>query len=106
VGAKALYRSLDGDGLMGGDVLALEDEPPPPGSVSLLQAVMRGGELLRPHPPLSDVRRHCAAHLASLPQQLRRLRGHAEYAIRPSPALRARQDLALGLLGTDRGRPS
>ena len=96
VGAKALYRTADADGKAAGDLLALEDEPPPAGAVaSLLRPAMHGGELLRPHPPLSEVRRRCAASLAALPAGLLRLREHAEYPVRPSEALRLRQRAAL-----------
>ena len=96
VGAKALYRTLEGDGTAAGDVLALEHEPAPAGAgESLLQPVMRNGELLRPHPPLAEVRRWCASQLAALPEGLRRLRGHTGYAVRPSDGLRARQAAAV-----------
>ncbi|HEY7611736.1 MAG TPA: nicotinate phosphoribosyltransferase [Gemmatimonadales bacterium] len=100
VGAKALYRSLD-DGLMGGDVLALEEELPPVDSgESLLRIVMRDGELLRPHPALEEVRAWCKAQLAMLPAGLRRLDRHEEYSVRPSEALRRRQREALSVLST------
>lgn len=96
VGAKALYRTADADAKAAGDLLALEDEPPPAGAVaSLLRPAMHGGELLRPHPPLSELRRRCAAALAALPAGLLRLREHAEYPVRPSEALRLRQRAAL-----------
>jgi nicotinate phosphoribosyltransferase len=94
VGAKALYRTA------AGDVLALADEPPPPGAgESLLEPVMRGGELLREHPPLGDVRRHCLAQIAALPDGLRRLQDHDEYPVRPSAELRARQARAVSAIG-------
>ncbi len=96
VGAKALYRTADADGKAAGDLLALEDEPPPAGAVaSLLRPAMHGGELLRPHPPLPEVRRRCAAELAALPAGLLQLREHSEYPVRPSEALRLRQRAAL-----------
>ena len=104
VGAKALYRSM-ADGAAAGDVLALEDEPAPPGGDSLLQPVMRDGELLRPHPPLGEVRRRCAAQLDALPAALRRLRDHDDYPVRPSEALRERQRRALLAVPTSR-RPA
>ncbi|MBA3893520.1 MAG: nicotinate phosphoribosyltransferase [Gemmatimonadales bacterium] len=92
VGAKAIYRMRDADGKVAGDVLALEDEAPPADAgESLLQPVMRNGELLRPHPPLAEVRRWCGEQIAALPDGLRRLAGHAEYPVRPSDGLRARQ---------------
>jgi nicotinate phosphoribosyltransferase len=95
VGAKALYRSY-ADGLMAGDVLALEEAPPAGGAESLLQVVMRGGELLRQHPSLADIRRHCAAQLAAVPGGLKRLVGHGEYPVAISPSLVQRQERAQG----------
>jgi nicotinate phosphoribosyltransferase len=106
VGAKAVYRELDAQGRAAGDVLALEEEPAPPGGgESLLEPVMRGGELLRPHPPPGEVRRRCAAQLATLPEGLRRLRDHDDYPVRPSNLLRERQRLALLGVATSR-RPA
>jgi hypothetical protein len=56
---------------------------------------MRGGALLREHPPLADVRRHCLAEIAALPDGLRRLQDHTEYPVRPSAELRTRQERAV-----------
>lgn len=95
VGAKALYRTRGANGKIAGDVLALEDEVPPPGAgASLLQPVLRDGEPLRSAPTLAEVRRHCAAQLAALPEGLRRLRDHAGYTVRASPGLEVRQERA------------
>ena len=103
VGAKALYRSYGVGGLMAGDVLALQDEPPPAGEAeSLLRLVMREGELLGLHPSLAEIRRHCAGQLATLPDQLKRLDGHGEYPVAVSPGLRARQERALAEVGAPR----
>jgi nicotinate phosphoribosyltransferase len=94
VGAKALYRSFVG-GCMAGDVLALRDEPPPKDGEALLQVMMRDGELLGPPPSLATIRRHCLAQLALLPQELKLLKGHAEYPVAVSAGLRARQERAV-----------
>jgi nicotinate phosphoribosyltransferase len=103
VGAKALYRSYGVGGLMAGDVLALQDEPPPAGHTeSLLRLVMREGELLGLHPSLAEIRRHCAGQLSTLPDQLKRLDGHGEYPVAVSPGLRARQERALAEVGAPR----
>jgi nicotinate phosphoribosyltransferase len=99
VGAKALHRWYGADGLMARDVLALEEETPPSGGESLLQVVMSGGELLRPHPSLAEVRRHCAEQLATLPDELKRLTGHGKYPVTVSPGLQARQERALAEVG-------
>jgi nicotinate phosphoribosyltransferase len=74
VGAKQLYRTGAAGGRFGGDVLALVEEPPPPGAEPLLEPVMRDGRLLRPHQPVAVLRERCAAQLASLPEECRRLR--------------------------------
>jgi len=102
VGAKALYRSFGPDGLIAGDVLSLEVEAPPAGSVSLLEVVMDDGVLLRPHPSLSDIRRHCVGRLATLPDELKRLDGHGEYPVAVSPGLQDRQERALVEVGAPR----
>jgi nicotinate phosphoribosyltransferase len=105
VGAKAIYRALDAPGRAAGDVLALAEEPAPTvGGESLLEPVMRDGELLRAHPPLGEVRRRCTAQLAALPEGLRRLRGHDGYPVRPSDALRERQRGATLAVATSRPR--
>ena len=96
VGRKAIYRLRDDEGRHAGDILALAEESPPErAGGSLLAPVMRGGELLRVHPPLADVRRHCLSEIAALPEGLRRLRGHTEYPLRISAALRVRQEAAV-----------
>jgi nicotinate phosphoribosyltransferase len=95
VGRKALYRTKDDGGKLSGDVLALVEERPPAGAESLLETVMRDGELVRPHPTPADVRRHCLGELAMLPDGLRLLRDQPAYPVRPSAELRARQERAM-----------
>ena len=58
VGAKQVFRRTDAEGRLAGDTLALEDEPPAGGAVGLLEPVMKGGELVRPHPTLAEMRAH------------------------------------------------
>ncbi len=95
VGAKALYRRRGADGRFEGDLLALRDEPVPDGfGDSLLEPVMSGGRLLRPHPALGEIRDRCAAQIAALPEELRQLRTAGRYAVRISDALRVRQEKA------------
>jgi nicotinate phosphoribosyltransferase len=89
VGAKALYRYPDED------VLALAEEPAPrDGAGSLLQPVMRGGQLLRPHPPLADLRARCLEQLAALPDGILQLDPTEIRPVRVSAGLRARQAAA------------
>ena len=91
VGAKQVVRRLDADGRLAGDMLVLADERLPAGAVGLLEPVMRGGELMRAHPALTEIRTRCAAQLALLPEGVRRLRDPEEYAAVPSERLRERQ---------------
>jgi nicotinate phosphoribosyltransferase len=93
VGAKAVYRRRGSDGRFESDLLALRDEPAPEGfEESLLEPAMRAGHLLRPHPPLSAIRDRCAAQVASLPEELKKLRAAGEYPVRISGALHSRQE--------------
>jgi len=90
-GPKQVYRSRDRAGQCTGDVLALRDEPPPAAGDALLAPVMRGGELLAPHPSVAALRAHCLAQLAALPEDVRRLRGAAAYRVGYSDRLTAHQ---------------
>jgi nicotinate phosphoribosyltransferase len=94
VGAKQVFRRTGLDGRLGGDTLALADEPAPAGMVGLLEPVMRGGALVREHPALAELRERCAEQLAALPGAMRRLRSPEEYAVTPSERLRERQRVA------------
>ncbi len=91
VGAKQVARGLGPDGRLTGDVLALAEEPVPEGRRGLLEPVMRGGQLVRPHPSLAELREHCAAEFGSLPDTLKRLREAPTYPVVPSEALQRRQ---------------
>lgn len=84
-GRKQVYRSLDGDGRMAGDVVALEGEAQP--GEPLLAQVMQGGKRTAAAPALADVRRHAARNLAQLPELLRQLREPFEYRVEISPGL-------------------
>ena len=89
VGAKAVYRLHDED------ILALaEERAPADGGESLLQPVMRDGELLRPHPSLAELRVRCLMQLALLPDGVRRLERPEVHPVRASAALGARQAAA------------
>jgi len=79
---KQVYRRLRSGEGFAGDVIALREEPAPPGTVEiLLRAVMERGRLLAPHPPLTAIRDYCAAQVASLPEDLRGLRPAAAYPV-------------------------
>ena len=99
VGAKQVIRRLGPGGRLAGDVLALAEEPVPAGDRGLLEPVMRGGELVRPHPALAELREHCAEELRALPDGLRQLCDAPAYPVAPSEALRARQVAARAGVG-------
>ncbi len=99
VGAKQVIRHVGTDGRMGGDTLALAEEPIGRDMVGLLEPVMRGGELLRAHPTLADIRGRCAAQLAMLPDGVRRLTEPDVYPVTPSQRLRERQRAAEQAIG-------
>jgi nicotinate phosphoribosyltransferase len=85
---KQVYRRLRSGEGFAGDVLALREEPAPPGTVEiLLRSVMERGRLLAPHPTLMMVRDYCAAQVASLPEDLRDLRETAAYPVSYSERL-------------------
>jgi nicotinate phosphoribosyltransferase len=90
-GEKQVYRCTDAHGMLDHDEIRLREETEPNDALPLLEEVMRDGRLLRPHPPLSTVRDHCAAELRQLPMGTRRLRGFAPYTVRYGPALVALQ---------------
>jgi nicotinate phosphoribosyltransferase len=89
---KQVYRVLRSGEGFAGDVLALREEPPLPGATEiLLRAVMEGGRVLAPHPPLTAIRDYCAAQVASLPDDVRRLRDATPYPVSYSQRLVALQ---------------
>jgi nicotinate phosphoribosyltransferase len=87
-GAKQIYRFRGREGQFESDLLALADEPTPPGDAEpLLRPVMAGGRLVEPHPTLQAVRAHCQAQLSRLPGEVRRLTGARAYRLRHSDRL-------------------
>ena len=85
-GAKQVYRGPDGD------VLALRDEPPPPGHQPLLVPVMRQGRRLGVPDPLAAAQQRCRADLAWLPPAARALRDPVPVPVRISDRLTILQD--------------
>jgi nicotinate phosphoribosyltransferase len=116
-GRKRLVRYYDGRGRPLADIIRLRDEAPDvidPGQPakpvpfadrhdlsflraiwdatrceSLLQPVMNDGVRLAASPPLAGVRERAAAQVASLPEELRRLRNPEIYSVGLSPRLAA-----------------
>jgi nicotinate phosphoribosyltransferase len=71
-GRKQVYRTTDAAGHYAGDLIALEDEPAPPG-LPLLAPVMRNGRLLAPAAPLAEAQARCREQIDRLPARLRDL---------------------------------
>jgi len=91
-GEKQVYRLRGSDGRFAEDLLALHDEPPPPGEPEpLLRPVIRDGHLLDPLPALAASRERCAAQVAALPEALRRIKDRGTYPVRYSDRLVALQ---------------
>jgi nicotinate phosphoribosyltransferase len=86
-GKKQVYRRLDEDGRMAGDVLTVEGDAQD--GVALIEPVMRDGRRLAASPSLAEVRDHAANNLAALPDRLRRLHGREGYPVKVSEALQA-----------------
>ena len=85
-GAKQVYRGPHGD------VLALRDEPPPPGCQPLLVPVMRQGRRAGAPEPLAAAQQRCRADLARLPPAARELRDPVPVPVQISDRLMILQD--------------
>ncbi|HMA13121.1 MAG TPA: nicotinate phosphoribosyltransferase [Steroidobacteraceae bacterium] len=83
-GRKQVFRRLDADGRMAGDVVTLETDLQP--GEPLLIPLMRGGRRVAAAPALQDTRRLAARNLARLPEPLRRLEEY-DYPVEIAPAL-------------------
>ena len=66
-GRHQVLRTRDAEGRIARDVIAIDDEPVPPGAEPLLVPVMRAGRRVAPPEPLDAVRARARAGLASLP---------------------------------------
>jgi len=101
-GAKQVFRRSGLDGVMAGDVLALEDERHE--GEALIQPVMHDGRRLGAPVALEDIREFTARQLERLPDHLRRLDTEPAYPVTVSAALRALADAVdreTGLGGPD-----
>lgn len=85
-GRKQVWRRFDAEGQPAGDLIALTDEPGPPGTTPLLVQVMNGGARAWSE-PLDQIRHRCTERLVSLPEELRHLDDGAPYHVALSPAL-------------------
>ncbi len=85
-GRKQVWR-IYRDGVLHEDVIALADEPGPPGAEPLLVDVMVGG-VRSVRETLDEIRQRAARRLRSLPQHLQSLEG-GSFSVRLSPRLEA-----------------
>jgi nicotinate phosphoribosyltransferase len=87
-GEKQVYRLRDRESRFTGDLIALRDEPSPSKEAEpLLQTVMESGRIVKPHPPLPSIRDYCAAQVAALLGEVRRLKNPTTYPVRYSARL-------------------
>ncbi|HYQ99342.1 MAG TPA: nicotinate phosphoribosyltransferase [Casimicrobiaceae bacterium] len=88
-GRKQVWRRLDAQGGLAGDVLSLATEAPPSGASPLLAPVMRGGRPVAPLPALATSRAHARDELSRLPERLRRMDEAPPYEVEVTSGLRA-----------------
>jgi nicotinate phosphoribosyltransferase len=87
-GPKQVFRFYDEEGKMKEDILALREERIE-GGAPLLEKVMEGGRLLRPHPALAELRERFREAFGRLPEPYKALREAPRYPVRLSPGLEA-----------------
>jgi nicotinate phosphoribosyltransferase len=87
-GRKQVWRRLDPEGRLAGDLITLLDEPAPPEGIPLLVEVMRGGRRLVAE-SLAEIRRRCTERLVTLPEELEHLDEPHAYHVGLSPSLDA-----------------
>jgi nicotinate phosphoribosyltransferase len=86
-GRKQVWRTLDAQDRMHGDVLSLENDKHD--GEALIVPVMRDGKRLGPPPSLAQIRERAARELARLPEPLRRLEAGIAYPVEISAKLKA-----------------
>jgi nicotinate phosphoribosyltransferase len=87
-GAKQVYRRLSENGKIQRDILALENERQPEGTIPLMVKVMKGGEMIQAMPQLRFIQEHARKEVASLPPKFRNLTGSRKPPLGLSPRLR------------------
>lgn len=85
-GRRQVYRQLDADGWMRGDVVTLAIDVQP--GEALLHPVMKAGRRLVASPSLTDIRDRAAADLRRLPEHFRKLQTEPPYPVEISASLR------------------
>jgi nicotinate phosphoribosyltransferase len=88
------------------DVIHLDGETPLPDGRSLLQPVLRGGEIVPGVlPSLGEIRERAAASLAALPDQFKSIEDPAEYPVGNSDRLQAMRQHAIEQHGNGAPKP-
>jgi nicotinate phosphoribosyltransferase len=72
-GKKQLYRFINDEGKIERDVLALSDEPTPPGAEPMLIPILERGNLKYNLPKLEEIRAYSMNNIKKLPDRLRKL---------------------------------
>jgi nicotinate phosphoribosyltransferase len=86
-GRKQVWRVIR-DGTASGDVMALADEPGPPGGRPLLTSVMKAGRRTGPREPLDELRARSGVAIGELPEDVRRLGEPRPYPVQLSDGLK------------------
>lgn len=97
-GRKQVWRHLRA-GRATGDLIALEHEPAPEGSVPLLVPVMRGGRRLAPQESLDEIRARHQRLVGELPEGVRMLEPREAYPVSRSAALEALTEVTAASVG-------
>lgn len=92
---KQVWRSYADDGTLLGDTIGIADERNLPGE-TLLQPVLRKGELIAPLPRLAETQAYARQQIQSLPEIYKRLRQPENYPVRYSTKLETRRQELLG----------
>jgi len=86
-GTKQIYRRLSDSGQILEDILALEEEEPPPGTVPLLVRVFDKGKLVYTFPSIGEIQERAKTQIASLPPRYKILTASEKSPVRLSPRL-------------------
>lgn len=86
-GIKQVYR-FERDGVYDHDLIALADDPAPPGARPILEQVMEGGKRLDGAPDLDETQVRCRDALSALPEALRDLHRDADYPVEVAPSVK------------------
>jgi nicotinate phosphoribosyltransferase len=89
-GRKQILRRYGTSGQLYQDVISCADENPGRDGRALLEKVIEGGRLLRPHRTVAEVREYAKREIATIPDRLRKLRGSHEYQVLYSAQLESR----------------